>query len=165
MLNVFTSPPVLAGLAILGASIFVSCRAGAKREPVVLHVQTVSRGVSSGMAEEACVAIRSAEEFDALWQRHGNLQLPSPKAPEVDFGACMVVGVFLGTRATAGFGVEIQSVEQIPASGKDGSPTLLIRARETTPEEGSVVAQMVTAPFHVVRVDRAEGDPVLELTR
>lgn len=164
MWSFLTSAPVLLGAAILGAGILVSCRSGAKREPLVLPIQTLTQGTLSGVSEASCVALRSDEELVALWARHGNLQLPLPQPPSIDFGASMVVAVFLGQRPSAGYGVEISQVDHVPGAG-DEPASLMVRAVETGPAPGAAVAQVVTSPFHVVQVERAEGDPILELTR
>ena len=62
----------------------------------------------------------------------------------------MVVGVFLGARPTAGFAVEITSVTA------DGNRTIVEYA-ERRPPRDAFVAQVVTSPFHVVRLMRAAG--------
>ncbi|MGH3369203.1 MAG: hypothetical protein ACRDPR_04320, partial [Nocardioidaceae bacterium] len=51
------------------------------------------------------VTIRSAAEWQALWKEHDGGDLPA-----VDFAHSMVVGVFLGSRPTAGYAVEISAV-------------------------------------------------------
>jgi len=166
MLNTLTSPFFLAGVAIVGATIFVSCRSGAgHRQPVHLGMQTVSQGPSSGISDETCVAIRSQEELDALWRRHGNLQLPPPQAPAVDFESSIVVGVFLGSRPSAGYAVEIRGVDHVKSAGEGSPATLVVRAVESVPMEGAIVAQVTTAPFHLVMIDGVDGEPALDLNR
>jgi hypothetical protein len=61
-----------------------------------------------------------------------------------------VVGVFLGTRPTAGFQVEITGVRE-----QDGA--LVVEYVERRPPSDAMVAQVLTAPFHLVTVPRHEG--------
>ena len=68
----------------------------------------------------------------------------------VDFSRSIVLGVFLGTRPTAGFTVEITSVE------RDGEG-LTVFYRERKPGPDDMVAQMLTAPFVLVTTDRVSG--------
>jgi hypothetical protein len=62
----------------------------------------------------------------------------------------MVVGVSLGTRPTAGYGVEI--VRAVDASG-----TLIVEYVETAPSRDRVAAQVLTAPFHLVAIPKHDG--------
>ena len=83
----------------------------------------------------------------SLWKRHGSGQ----PAPVIDFGQEMVVGVFLGSRPTAGYKVEIVGIVA------EGRRRLVVRLPERRPPPDRVVAQMVTAPFHLVSLDRQDG--------
>jgi hypothetical protein len=92
------------------------------------------------------VVIRTQAEWQALWKRHGAGQ----PAPAVDFRGAMVVGVFLGSRPTAGYKVDIVEVRKTP----DG---LVVEYREGQPPPDRMVAQVITAPFHLVSCDRQDG--------
>jgi hypothetical protein len=61
-----------------------------------------------------------------------------------------VLAVFLGSRQTAGYSVEITRIEKLD---KD----LLVTYREQRPAGGDMVAQMLTSPFHIVRTDPHSG--------
>ena len=69
----------------------------------------------------------------------------------MDFSASPVVGLFLGSRRTAGFEVEITALK------KEGD-ALVVEYVERTPRSGSFVAQIITSPFHLVSVARNEGE-------
>ena len=96
---------------------------------VLLAVQGASplrgldKGDQSNVDDAKQVTVRTAAEWKTLWRQHS----PDRDQPRVDFGRDMVVGVFLGSRATAGFSVEIVSalVEQ---------GVLVVRFRETRPQ-------------------------------
>jgi hypothetical protein len=66
---------------------------------------TVVQGVNSGIMERREVVIRSAEEWQTLWKAH----TPQPQ-PLVDFSKSIVVGVFLGSRPTAGYRADIVAI-------------------------------------------------------
>ena len=57
----------------------------------------------------------------------------------------MVVGVFLGSRPTAGYTLEI-------VSANESNGTLVVRYREAVPSRGTMTAQMLTSPYHLVTV-------------
>jgi protease stability complex PrcB-like protein len=103
---------------------------------------TLAQGAQSGIAEPRQVVVRTPAEWQALWKEHG-----SKPAPEVDFSRSAVVGVFLGTRPTAGYGVTITSI-----GAKAGVATVEYLERRPTP--GRMTAQVITSPFILVTVPR-----------
>ncbi len=107
---------------------------------------TVARGSMSSIDEPYQAVVRSQADWTALWARHGAGQ----PVPFVDFGARMVVGVFLGSKPTAGYAVEIVQVQ------RDGGG-LVVEYRETAPAADRMVAQVITAPFHLVSFERQDG--------
>jgi hypothetical protein len=71
--------------------------------------------------------------------------------PAIDFSREMVVAVFLGSRPTAGYGVEIVS-----AVGNSG--TLVVAYVEAAPSRDAVAAQIPTAPYHLAAIPRHDGE-------
>ena len=55
------------------------------------------------MDEARQATVRSAAEWETLWRQHAGERA----RPPVDFAKEMVVAVFLGSRPTAGFSIEI----------------------------------------------------------
>lgn len=107
---------------------------------------TVAQGPMSNIEEPRQVVVRTAAEWQALWKEHDAQRA----APPVDFTRSIVVAVFLGTRPTAGFSVEITAVKA------EGSRAV-VEYRERRPPRDALVAQILTAPFHVVRVAPTAG--------
>lgn len=114
--------------------------------PAVLLFVTVAAGQMSNIEEPREVVVRTAAEWQALWKEHD----PQSAAPAVDFAQSMVVGVFLGSRPTAGFSVEISAV-------KVEANRTVVEYVERLPPRDAFVAQILTSPFHVVRLPRATG--------
>src|SRR5262245_55799000 len=127
----------LAGCAVLSAGASVAAPAGDTSLPFV----TVERGVRSGVREPLPAGARTPDEWSALWARHAG----RPASPPVDFDTEMVVAVFLGTRPTSGYAVEIT---QVRASGQGIDVTY----RERTPPPGSLLRPVLTIPFHIIRI-------------
>jgi len=111
-----------------------------------LPMTTVARGTMSSIDQPLEVVIRTEAEWQALWKRHGAGQ----PAPAVDFRVAMIVGVFLGSRPTAGYHVEVVAIRKTP----DG---LIVEYREGQPPPDRMVAQVITAPFHLVSCDCQDG--------
>lgn len=106
----------------------------------------IAKGDSSGQQLAKQVTVRTAGEWKALWKDHA----PTEKMPAVDFAKDMVVGIFLGTKPSAGHEVEIVGVRP---EGKD----LIVEYVQKQPAPGTMAAQILTEPFHLVSVPKHAG--------
>ncbi len=111
-----------------------------------LVVRDVDRGDFSNVDESRQVVVRSSAEWAALWRQH----TPDRTRPAVDFNREMVLGVFLGSRPSAGFSTEVASVS-------DAEAGLLVRYREKRPVGGGAAAQVIVSPFHLVALSKRAG--------
>ena len=109
-------------------------------------IRTIDKGAQSNVDDKLTAAARTEAEWAPLWKKH-NYDKP---APPVDFSKEMVVAVFMGSRPTAGFTVEIVS-----ASARDGK--LMVTYREVLPGPGSISAQVLTAPYHIAAVAKSSS--------
>ena len=106
----------------------------------------VAKGDASGQQLARQVTVRTAAEWKALWKDHA----PTEKMPSVDFAKDMVVGIFLGTKPSAGHEVEIVAVRP---EGKD----LVVEYVQKQPAPGTMAAQILTEPYHLVAVPKHAG--------
>ena len=106
----------------------------------------VAKGDVSGQQETKQVTVRTAAEWQTLWKSHSATE----KMPTVDFAKNMVVGIFLGSKPSAGHEVEIVGVR---TEGKD----LVVEYVQRQPGRGTMAAQILTEPFHLVSVARHPG--------
>jgi protease stability complex PrcB-like protein len=113
--------------------------------------RTVERGSQSNIDAPSKVVVRSTAEWAKLWKTH-NFDKPEPR---VDFDKEMVVGVFMGSRPTGGYTVEIVSL-----ADKDG--TLVVSYRETSPRPGTMAAQVLTFPYHLIATAKRSGEVKFE---
>jgi hypothetical protein len=109
-------------------------------------VTTVARGPMSAITESKEVVARSSTDWTALWKEHA---APQP-APAVNFSTDMVAAVFLGSRPTGGFSVEIVGT-------RSEGDVLIIEYAERRPGRGDIVSQVLTAPFHIVKLPTHNG--------
>ena len=114
-------------------------------------LRTVGKGPMSAIDEPRQVTVRSAAEWGALWKENG----ARAPLPAVDFSREMVVGVFVGTRPTAGYGVEI-----VRAIGNSSS--LIVEYVETAPSRDTITAQVLTAPYHLAAIPKRDGTVVFK---
>jgi uncharacterized membrane protein len=111
-------------------------------------LSTLARGDSSGIVGSRRAVVRDAEDWRALWVDHAGPEMP---VPEVDFGSRMVAAVFAGERPTPGYEIEITG------TGRAGR-ALVLAVTERSPAAGTVAAQMLVSPFHIVTLPRYDGD-------
>jgi hypothetical protein len=123
-------------------------------QPAPSPLRTVGKGPTSGIDEPRQVTIRSPAEWSALWEENG----AGTPLPAVDFRSEMVAGVFLGTRPTAGYGVEI-------VRAVSNSDTMVVEFVETMPSHDAVTAQIITAPYHLVAIPRHDGPVTFKKVR
>ena len=102
----------------------------------------VVQGQSSSVHEARKVVVRTAEEWQSTWKNHSTAPVP-----KVDFSQSIVVGVFLGMRPTAGYSVAILAVRRTRNSA-------VVEYIVGEPDRNQIVAQMLTAPFHLVAIPR-----------
>jgi hypothetical protein len=122
--------------------------------PIITTVpamKTIDKGDQSNMDDAKQVAAKTEAAWKQLWQQHS----PDRPRPAVDFTKEMVVGVFLGSRPTAGYSLEI-------VSAIDMSGTLVVGYKETAPPRGTMTAQVLTSPYHLVTVPFFPGDVKFE---
>jgi protease stability complex PrcB-like protein len=114
-------------------------------------MKTIDKGDHSNMDDAKQIAVKTEAAWKQLWQQHS----PDRPRPAVDFTKEMVVGVFLGSRPTAGYKIEI-------VSATETNGTLVVRYREAPPPRGMMTAQVVTSPYHLVTVPFFPGDVKFE---
>jgi hypothetical protein len=105
---------------------------------------TIEKGDQSNVDDAKQVLVRTDAEWTRLWQQHS----PDKPRPAIDFSKQMVVGVFMGSRPNAGFSTAIISTGV--ANG-----ALIVRYTETVPKPGTVSAQILTSPYHLVAIPKA----------
>jgi hypothetical protein len=113
--------------------------------------RTVEKGEQSNIDEARQVVVRTDAEWTKLWQQHS----PDRQRPTVDFAKDMIVGVFMGSRPSAGYNISIVST-----FAKDGH--VIVQYRESTPRPGTLAAQVLTFPYHFVAIPKAAGDVKFE---
>jgi hypothetical protein len=111
------------------------------------NVQIVSREMSSGIEDPKQAVVKTAAEWETLWRQHAGNQ-PLPK---VDFGSRMVVAVFLGTRPSAGYAVDITAL-------REANGALIVEWQERRPSRDAVSAQVLTSPAVIATVPKFAGE-------
>ncbi|MFM2044526.1 MAG: hypothetical protein RLY86_3102 [Pseudomonadota bacterium] len=114
----------------------------------------VGRGTWTGQVSLAArptfLVARTAEEWGALWDLVGQ---PAPGQLPDDL---MALAIFMGTRSTGGFEVQIIDVRLDRRSGERDRLLVEYRERSPDPDDRSTI-QMLTSPYTIVLVDRTDA--------
>jgi hypothetical protein len=110
-------------------------------------IVTIVIDTMSQIEEPKQVAARTPAEWSTLWRQHAG----DTALPKVDFASRTVVAVFLGTRSSAGYAVEITGTRQDKGA-------LIVEWRERRPEPGTVSAQVITSPAHIATIPTFAGE-------
>ena len=102
-------------------------------------MRTVDKGQSSQIDAAKQVSARTADDWAKLWTAHAG----GRTQPAVDFTKEVVAAVFLGSRPSAGYAVDIVRARQEGVA-------LVVSYKETRPAPDSVAAQVLTSPYHIV---------------
>jgi VWFA-related protein len=144
IVSVVASPPSATGSASRAPAPSAPAAPVSSSQPVTMT--PLNSDSMSGIDRPQQTVIRTDAEWRALWQQHA----PGRPAPVVDLAKQTVVAVFLGSRPSGGYAVEITGVRQ---EGGD----LVVQWAERRPSPGQVAVQIMTAPSLIVAVPRHAG--------
>ncbi len=120
---------------------------------------TVGQGVSSeyGRFDEGVIPGDSAPECLVIadnedYQRLQSVASFPEQMPAVDFTSSVVIAAMQGPKSSGGFAISIMHVSQ------DGNE-VRVEVDIVEPEPGSINAQMLTSPYHLVKSERSSFDP------
>jgi hypothetical protein len=139
------------GCVAVAACIFLASSAFVTAQRDSSTFRTIERGSQSSIDSARQVVVRTPAEWAALWHNHNY----DKASPPVDFNREMVIGVFMGSRPTGGYSIQIVSVAE-----RDGK--LVVGYRETRPKPGAMTVQILTFPYHLVAVPKYAGEVVFE---
>lgn len=113
-----------------------------------LPFATVAKGSRSGIREPERLVLRSAPDWERLWERHTIPLQPPPPLPPVDFSQETVIAIFRG-ETEGGFHVEIRRIEE-----QDGRLVVYYYAFSPPPHLPLGVAIRLQ-PYHIVKLARS----------
>lgn len=117
-----------------------------KEQGSQVKFETLGKAQTSEHQEEKNYVVNTGEEWSKLW---GKITGPTARAMPVpvDFEKETVIAVFQGQRSSAGYTIEVTKILQV--NGK-----LEVFVTETSPGDSCVTAQVITAPYHLVKIQR-----------
>jgi hypothetical protein len=127
-------------LAFVG-TIFFSCKGPNEQSGTHLPFSVIKSDDYSTVKDESVVRITNENDLSVLWNQVKSQQNPIPPVPSVDFSKDMCLFIFLGSRPTAGYSMEVSQLLETDKS-------IRLRVKETAPND--FVAQVITSPYLVV---------------
>lgn len=111
-------------------------------------VTTIASDGMSNVEQATHMVARNQTEWAALWKAHAGETKPAPK---VDFEKSMVVAVFLGSRPSAGYSVQITGT-------RPQEKALVVEFEEKRPGRGDITAQVLTSPATIASIPKFAGE-------
>lgn len=117
----------------------------------VAPVETIANDMMSHVDVPKQAVARDAAEWAALWRQHAGAEA----LPAIDFTKRTVVAVFLGTRSTAGYAVQITGT-------RTERGRMIVQWAERRPGRDDVTAQIITSPAHLASIPKFAGEITFE---
>lgn len=117
--------------------------------PPPLSTRAMWRADNARAQSQSFLVARTDAEWVALWDLAG--RAPPGKLPPDQ----MALGVFLGTRTTTGYSVDIIRLRPERRNGQ--RDRLVVEYREINPPDELIKAQVLTSPYAIIMVDRSEA--------
>jgi hypothetical protein len=112
--------------------------------------RTYMDGALSRIVTPGFRIMRTEAEWQRYWSDHRGE--PPARAPrDIDWNRETLVAIHLGERPTAGFSVLVTSVD------RSRPDEVVVTYQVRAPGPNDMVAQMITQPFTVIRMQRATG--------
>jgi hypothetical protein len=112
-----------------------------------LYFQDVHRQNVSGIDTAQNLVIKDESSWASVWERHAG---KDTKAPVIDFSKSMVIATFMGQQNSGCYDTDIINIDR--TGGK-----VNVTIRNTVPRPLVRCTMMMTAPAHLVVVERVEG--------
>ena len=106
----------------------------------------IARDLMSQIDSPRSAVAQTPDEWAALWRDHSGETAP----PAVDLKTRTVVAVFLGSRSSAGYAVDIVGTRH--AGG-----ALIVQYQERRPAPGDITAQVLTSPAVIASLPKFTG--------
>ncbi len=119
----------------------------------------ISEGEWSNIDEQRLEVIRDGAVFDVLWSEHspGSPELDGmPSKPVVDFNANQLLALFLGSRNTGGFSINIESIVELDTQ-------VNINLLEQVPGGGCVVTTALTQPYQFLIMSKIDKPVIFQI--
>jgi hypothetical protein len=133
--------------AVLCALAFSCSNQG--EEEVIVPFEVIHSGVYSSITDKREVVVKNNDDYQKLMDElYSNLD-QRPTIPEVDFNKNYVAAVFMGTRNTGGYSINVDKVIR-------RTNDLTVSVYETSPGKSCVVTESITYPYEIAKIPKID---------
>ena len=118
-----------------------------KKSPLCgkISFTTIATENYSGVAKKKNLIISNQKDFEKIWAECYSIQIPKPKAPQINFDDEIVLVAFAGECSSGGYKVEFTNI-------KKKKRTINLTIINTTPGADCNVTSALTQPFHMIKM-------------
>lgn len=120
-----------------------------------LGFETLADGQQSNIQEPCVTVAENRSSWKALWQDHHGASYADEERPQVDFDQSVVAAIFKGESSDACHGAEVTNVT------RDGDDLVVHAVFYVI--EGASCAEVITYPYHIVEIERPEGEVTFDV--
>jgi len=113
-----------------------------------IDFQTIDNGTQSGYQRRASIVIRNQERWEEIWNLHTSNLDQIPRIPKFDFSKEMVIAIFRGEFPSSGYYTEVSGIIR----QNNGIKVVITE----TDDIGGMVLDVITYPFHIVKLDKSD---------
>ena len=120
-----------------------------KKSPLCgeISFSTIAAGNYSGISKKKNVIISNQKDFEKIWSECYSIQIPQPKAPQINFEKECVLIAFSGEFSSGGYKVELANINKKRRS-------MNVDVINTAPGADCNVTSAMTQPFHMIKMQK-----------
>jgi hypothetical protein len=137
-------------------ALLLTVQAGCRQSDITLHIKILDSGIYSGLTntDMEFAVISDQEHLVEVFNRIYSQTYPVADMYRVDFNTNVVLAAFMGKKPTAGYSISFKETAGIQ------NHRLRITVIIQTPPENAFLPQVITNPYELAVVDRAEYNKV-----
>ncbi len=133
---------LLAGIIALAMPAYACQEAELEAEFETRPFTSLEKGMYSHYDKQANLVFSDRK----MWESHYKAA-HDENVPAVDFTKEMILAVYMGTKPNSAYSVEVKQIRNLP-------PSLDVLVQTTCPVEGNMYLQVITHPYHIVKIEK-----------
>jgi len=114
-----------------------------------ISFQTIGKELFLTHERSGYYVINDAAQWEDMLNQQRGGSIPQSSIPDIDFSKSTVIAVFLGSRNTLGYEIEVKEII-------DTGLFVVVKVEKTYPSEDCLVLQMFSYPYHMVKTNKID---------
>ncbi|HEY3251351.1 MAG TPA: protease complex subunit PrcB family protein [Ignavibacteria bacterium] len=141
----------LKAVFVIGMFFFLSCNSSNKTGNENINFDSIAHGSYSSIEDKRQVVLRTENEYQKIWDEFYKDLDQMPRIPDVDLKKNTVIAVFMGTKPTGGYDIEIDKVMSV--GGK-----IQVDVIEISPGAKCVTTDAITRPYEFIKIPKTDKE-------